>query len=205
MDNPVDDTIAPTSNFGPRLDDGDTNPLDELKPVVVAPGVSIDPQVAKEILRNTAEPRGTPFNQILDPTYDTRFGGGIVDAFRALPADLGVIDAVWVTNRFDDDLFAIAPAPSAAPVSQKFNGNPHATGGRREPVGIAVDGDRLRRGWQRLRRGLARQAEHDADVDLSDPIYLISFLFVAEDPPDAPFPNCDFAVAPLGCVSTACP
>ncbi|UCH88044.1 MAG: S8 family serine peptidase [Thermoplasmata archaeon] len=36
-----DDTIAFFSNRGPRADDGDDNPYDELKPDIVAPGVDI--------------------------------------------------------------------------------------------------------------------------------------------------------------------
>ncbi|UCG68853.1 MAG: S8 family serine peptidase [Thermoplasmata archaeon] len=36
-----DDTMWGSSNYGPRMDDGDTDPMDELKPDVVAPGVNI--------------------------------------------------------------------------------------------------------------------------------------------------------------------
>ena len=36
-----DDSIASYSNYGPREDDGDDNPWDELKPDVVAPGTNI--------------------------------------------------------------------------------------------------------------------------------------------------------------------
>ena len=37
-----DDEIAGYSNYGPRLDDGDDNRLDELKPELVAPGTGIE-------------------------------------------------------------------------------------------------------------------------------------------------------------------
>jgi subtilisin family serine protease/phosphodiesterase/alkaline phosphatase D-like protein len=36
-----DDTMWGSSNYGPRMDDGDTDNMDELKPDVVAPGVNI--------------------------------------------------------------------------------------------------------------------------------------------------------------------
>jgi serine protease AprX len=39
--NRTDDNVWGSSNVGPRLDDGDSDPMDELKPDVLAPGVNI--------------------------------------------------------------------------------------------------------------------------------------------------------------------
>ena len=179
--NRADDTISSVSNFGPRLDDADSNPLDELKPDVVAPGVTINsptgnvfaqpasgftplngssaasahvagvvalileagpgttPAAVKAIVGNAAEPRGAPFNLLLDPTYNVSFGKGIVDAFHSLPEELGTANVVWVSRNADDKVAAIAPDPSATPGSALTTGSPHSLAGGRAPYGIAVD------------------------------------------------------------------
>ncbi len=174
-----DDVLAPRTNFGPRLDDGDADFIDELKPDLVAPGVAInaplgninplpavgfrehtgssiasahvagvaalilelspdlDPASVKSVIRNTAEPRGTPFDVDLDPTWNVSWGKGIVDAFAALPTDLGAVNAVWVSSSLDDNVIAIDPADPTPPGG---GGGSHTLGGGREPVGISVDG-----------------------------------------------------------------
>jgi streptogramin lyase len=178
----ADDAISPTSNFGPRQDDGDSDLIEELKPDVVAPGVNIaspngssfgqpasgfsdlsggsaasahasgvaalvlqvegsaDPAAVKSLIRLGAEPRGTAFDPLLDPTYNARFGKGILDAFHSLPTDLGIANVVWVSHSGDDNVAAIVPDPSPTPSSAYRPGSPHSIGGGREPYGIAVDG-----------------------------------------------------------------
>ncbi|MBU4255639.1 MAG: S8 family serine peptidase [Candidatus Thermoplasmatota archaeon] len=127
----TDDVIADYSSRGPRKDNGDDDPYDELKPDVVAPGTNIiqaeydrigdgsgngygdrgsgtsyaSPNVAgivalmleanpdltpkqiKDILRETAEPRGTP--EYPDYPYphnkwNRSYGYGVVDAYEAV-------------------------------------------------------------------------------------------------------------------------
>ena len=117
-----DDRLSDFSNTGPRLDDGDEDKLDELKPDVVAYGDDIDsaqantasgyishsgtsmatphvagvvalmfhanpslsPEQVKQILRETAEARGSASFPSLDPKYNSYYGWGIVDAFKAV-------------------------------------------------------------------------------------------------------------------------
>jgi subtilisin family serine protease/sugar lactone lactonase YvrE len=176
-----DDAAIPESNFGPRLDDGDSNLLEELKPDVVAPGTGIvttsgnvagqpasgftgaagssaaaahaagvaaliieaesgpSPATVKALLRGTAEPRGTPSFPFLDPTYNAQFGKGIIDAFHALPSDLGNANAVWISASADDAAWAARPDPSPPYASAFQPGSPYPIGSGREPHGIAVD------------------------------------------------------------------
>ncbi|MCG2825743.1 MAG: S8 family serine peptidase [Thermoplasmatales archaeon] len=130
--NRTDDKIAESSNRGPRKDDGDDNPYDELKPDIVVPGVNIvaaryntedeyrevsgtsfaaphlagvvalmlqanpnlkptlDRNPIQEILRKTAESRGTPDSNLgyedSDSYYNYSYGWGIVDAYKAVRA-----------------------------------------------------------------------------------------------------------------------
>src|SRR5688572_7891260 len=177
----ADDASLPESNFGPRLDDGDADLIEELKPDVVAPGAGIItttgnvagqpasgftgvtgssaaaahasgvaaliieaegaplPAVVKALLRGTAEPKGTPSYPFLDPTYNVRFGKGIIDAFRALPSDLGNANAVWISSSADDDVTAVRPDVSTPYASGFPRGSPYPLGGGRQPHGIAVD------------------------------------------------------------------
>lgn len=125
-----DDTLSDFSFSGPRLDDGDDDPYDELKPDVVAYGEDIasaqantasdeitfsgtsmacphvagvaalmleanpnlPPDKVKEILRSSAEPRGSPSYPQLDPVYNTQYGWGIVDAYRAVSLAEGFVE-----------------------------------------------------------------------------------------------------------------
>ncbi len=132
-----DDTVAGYSSRGERRDNGDGNPLNELKPEVSAPGSNIvqaegcvtssgcinlvggsaedngytgrgsgtsyaTPSVSgilalmieanpdlttaemKEILKLTAERRGEPSNEAVDPFWNRDFGWGMVDAYEAV-------------------------------------------------------------------------------------------------------------------------
>jgi subtilisin family serine protease len=133
-----DDEIAGYSSRGPRRDNGDNNPINELKPDLSAPGTNIiqaegcvtsgscnnnvpgqdasgntytgrgsgtsyatpavtgiialmleanpelDPLQVREILRVTAEPRGTPTSPDIDPVWNRDFGWGMVDAYEAV-------------------------------------------------------------------------------------------------------------------------
>ncbi len=101
---------------------------------------TLSPQAVKALIRNGAEPRGSPFDPYLDASWNTHYGRGLADAFRSLPDDLGPVDAVWSANSIVDSLHAIAPDPSPAPASSFLAGSPFGIGGSREPVGIAVDG-----------------------------------------------------------------
>ena len=136
-----DDIIADYSSRGPRDDNGDGYPYDELKPDISAPGTNINgvvfervgdgsgggygargsgtsyatpyiagisalllsvdhdlpPLVIREVLRATAERRGTPEYPDLDPYWSREFGWGMVDAYNATRVvleidDLGQID-----------------------------------------------------------------------------------------------------------------
>ena len=132
-----DDTIASYSSRGPRKDNGDGNPLNELIPEISAPGTNIiqaegcvssgscnnflggdasgntytgrgsgtsyatpsvsgiialmmeanqnlTPLQIKEILKHTAELRGSPSAPEVDPYWNREFGFGMVDAFAAV-------------------------------------------------------------------------------------------------------------------------
>ncbi|UCE73940.1 MAG: S8 family serine peptidase [Methanomassiliicoccales archaeon] len=125
-----DDTLSDFSHTGPRLDDGDDDPYDELKPDVVAYGEditsaqantasgtithsgtsmacphvagvvalileanpSLSPENVKKILHDSAEQRGTPSFPSLDPKYNTHYGWGIVDAYKAVELARGFVD-----------------------------------------------------------------------------------------------------------------
>ena len=136
-----DDIIADYSSRGPRDDNGDGYPCDELKPDISAPGTNINgvvfervgdgsgggyggrgsgtsyaapyiagisalllsinhdlpPLILREVLRATAERRGTPEYPDVDPYWDREFGWGMVDAYNATRVvmeidDLGAID-----------------------------------------------------------------------------------------------------------------
>lgn len=100
----------------------------------------LDPASIKRILRSTAEPRGAPDEPFLDPTWNALHGCGIVDAYRALPADLGVGDRVWVASLKSDRLSGIVPGLPGYSESRNLGGSPFPVAGGREPHGIAVDG-----------------------------------------------------------------
>jgi subtilisin family serine protease len=125
-----DDTLSSFSNSGPRLDDGDDDKMDELKPDVVAYGdgiwaalantqagytsksgtsmstphvtgvvalmleanPSLSPQQVKEILRESAQTKGTPSFPSLDPKYNADYGWGIVDAYKAIEMARGFVE-----------------------------------------------------------------------------------------------------------------
>jgi subtilisin family serine protease len=125
-----DDTLSTFSFTGPRMDDGDDDPYDELKPDVVAYGEdivsaqyntasgtstksgtsmscpmvagvvalileanpSLNPEQVKEILHQSAEQRGTPSYPSLDPKYNTHYGWGIVDAYKAVTMARGFVE-----------------------------------------------------------------------------------------------------------------
>ncbi|HID60500.1 MAG TPA: hypothetical protein EYP46_01405 [Hadesarchaea archaeon] len=128
--NQGDDTVASYSNRGPRLDDGDLDQSDELKPDLTAPGTyiwsakgsnttasnsyhqlsgtsmavphitgvvalmlqtnpNLTPSDVKQMLRETAEARGLPYDPGLSDKYNVGFGWGIVDARAAVQRALG--------------------------------------------------------------------------------------------------------------------
>jgi subtilisin family serine protease len=138
-----DDSISDFSFSGPRLDDGDDDPYDELKPDIVGYGEDITsaqantasgtitysgtsmscPQVAgvvalmlqanpsltppqvKEILHQSAEQRGTPSFPSLDTKYNTKYGYGIVDAYRAVEMARGYVEVgISIDSPLDDAL-----------------------------------------------------------------------------------------------------
>lgn len=126
-----DDTVASYSNQGPRLDDGDSDPYDELKPDITAPGSfivsakgsngtasndyhslsgtsmatphvagivalmleanqNLTPAEVREILHETAEAKGIPYDPSLSDKYNTSFGWGMVDAYAAVQRAMGL-------------------------------------------------------------------------------------------------------------------
>ncbi len=128
--NRTDDTLASYSNQGPRLDDGDSDSYDELKPDVTAPGTyimsakgsnatasngyhqlsgtsmatphvagvvalmldanpNLTPSDVKQILRDTAETRGLPYDPELSDKYNIGFGWGMIDAYAAVQSAMG--------------------------------------------------------------------------------------------------------------------
>ncbi len=126
-----DDEIWEGSTRGPRADDGDDNPYDELKPEIVAPAVGItaaqfsltdqngegwdtqdgtsyatphasgtaalmleaNPELTQfeidRIMRETAEPRGTPDHPELSDSYNREYGYGILDSYQCVLAAMG--------------------------------------------------------------------------------------------------------------------
>ena len=137
----ADDIIASYSSRGPRKDNGDADPYNELKPDVCAPGTGITqaefdrvgdgsgngygsrgsgtsyatplvagvvalmlqangdltPEIAKEVLRATAERRDNATYYDLDPFWNKDFGWGVVDAYEACRMvqriqDMGAVD-----------------------------------------------------------------------------------------------------------------
>ncbi len=136
--NRADDTVAGYSSRGPRRDNGDSNPYNELKPEISAPGTNIiqaegcvtsglctnflglgdasdntytgrgsgtsyatpavsgvialvieanpdlDPLQIKEVLKQTAERRGSASVPDVDPYWNRDFGYGMVDAYEAV-------------------------------------------------------------------------------------------------------------------------
>jgi len=125
-----DDTLSDFSFSGPRLDDGDDDPYDELKPDVVVYGEDIEsaqantnsgyiefsgtsmacphiagivalmldanpsltPENVKNILHASAEQKGSPSFPNLDPKYNTHYGWGIADAYKAVEMARGYVD-----------------------------------------------------------------------------------------------------------------
>ncbi|HEX9709618.1 MAG TPA: S8 family serine peptidase [Candidatus Thermoplasmatota archaeon] len=139
----ADDIIAGYSSRGPRADNNDGDPFDELKPQVSAPGTNIisaqydqvgdgsgngyqnrgsgtsyatpmvsgivalmleanpglkgEWKIVESILTATAERRGEPSAPETDPVWNTSFGYGIVDAYRAVRVAgslVGLLDTV---------------------------------------------------------------------------------------------------------------
>ena len=138
-----DDTLSDFSFTGPRMDDGDEDPYDELKPDVVAYGEdivsaqynsadgtstksgtsmscpmvagvvalmleanpSLNPRQVKEILHQSAEQRGTPSYPSLDPKYNTNYGWGIVDAYKAVEMARGFVEVgISIDSPLDNSL-----------------------------------------------------------------------------------------------------
>ncbi|UCF07546.1 MAG: S8 family serine peptidase [Thermoplasmata archaeon] len=137
-----DDTLSDFSFTGPRKDDGDDDPYDELKPDVCAYGEDIEsalantasgttsqsgtsmacPHVAgvaalmleaspkltpdklRELLRMSAEPRGSPSYPQLDSKYNTQYGWGIVDAYRAVELARGFVEVEVFIDKPTEDV-----------------------------------------------------------------------------------------------------
>jgi hypothetical protein len=53
---------------------------------------SLNPYQVKEILRQSAEQRGEPSYPSIDPKYNTKYGWGIVDAYRAVDMARGFVE-----------------------------------------------------------------------------------------------------------------
>ncbi len=111
-----------------------------LSALILEEAGTLSPQAVKALIRNGAEPRGSPFDPYLDAAWNTHYGRGLADAFRSLPDDLGPVDAIWSANSVVDSLHAIVPDPAPSPASAFLAGSPFGIGGSSEPVGIAVDG-----------------------------------------------------------------
>jgi subtilisin family serine protease len=85
-----DDTIAGYSSRGPRKDNGDGNPLNELKPEISAPGSNI-------IQAEGCVTSGSCSNLIDDASSNTYTGRGSGTSY-ATPSVSGVIALVWESN-----------------------------------------------------------------------------------------------------------
>jgi|TARA_B110001454_G_scaffold83007_1_gene79741 subtilisin family serine protease len=88
--NRVDDTIAGYSSRGPRKDNGDGNPLNELKPEISAPGSNI-------IQAEGCVTSGGCSNLIGDASSNTYTGRGSGTSY-ATPSVSGVMALVWEAN-----------------------------------------------------------------------------------------------------------
>ncbi|MCK5774041.1 MAG: S8 family serine peptidase, partial [Thermoplasmata archaeon] len=129
-----DDLVWSRSTYGPRPSDGDSDPLDELRPDLVAPAVEIsvasfsltsnvkgasgwsqgsgtsyasphcsgvvalmlqaNPAIAptplsnpvRKILHASSEQRGDPYDELISPVFNERYGYGMLDAYDAVGA-----------------------------------------------------------------------------------------------------------------------
>ncbi|MGA1849060.1 MAG: S8 family serine peptidase [Thermoplasmatota archaeon] len=154
-----DDEIWSSSTYGPRTDDGDNNPYDELRPDVVAPGVSIGfasssrissiqgaegwssgsgssyatPHVSgtialmlqakktirpdentnpvAQLIHQSSEPRGEPFDETLSPGYSPKYGFGILDSYQAVKLSLSYTS---INHRPEIKYFAVEPNVTTA-------------------------------------------------------------------------------------------
>ena len=88
--NREDDTIAGYSSRGPRKDNGDNNPLNELKPEISAPGSNI-------IQAEGCVTSGSCSNLIGDASTNTYTGRGSGTSY-ATPSVSGVMALVWESN-----------------------------------------------------------------------------------------------------------
>jgi len=111
-----DDEIASYSSRGPRRDDGDSNPIDELKPDVSAPGTSI---VQAEGCVTSASCHNALGQDASQNGYTSRGSG----TSYATPAVSGIIALMWEVNPDLDPLVireilritAERPAPATYP------------------------------------------------------------------------------------------
>ncbi len=101
-----DDVITPSSSFGPRTDDGDGDPYEELKPDVAAPGTDVISTNAalgdgSEFEQACLQPDETPGNVGTPAHCSTYFGGtsaatpfvaGTVAVMLQANPDLGLAD-----------------------------------------------------------------------------------------------------------------
>jgi hypothetical protein len=154
-----DDEIWSSSTYGPRTDDGDNNPYDELRPDVVAPGVSISfasssrisniqgaegwssgsgssyatPHVSgtvalmlqakmsirpdentnpvAQLIHQSSESRGDPFDETLSPDYSPKYGFGMLDAYEAVKLALSYTS---INHRPEIKYFAVEPNVTTA-------------------------------------------------------------------------------------------
>ena len=56
---------------------------------------NLTPAQVKQVIKETAEARGTPYNSSLDPKYNTGFGDGIVDGYGAVRRALDLSSSNW--------------------------------------------------------------------------------------------------------------
>ncbi len=154
-----DDEIWSSSTYGPRTDDGDNNPYDELRPDVVAPGVSIGfasssrisniqgaegwssgsgssyatPHVSgtvalmlqarktirpdentnpvAQLIHQSSESRGEPFDETLSPDYSPKYGFGMLDSYQAVKLSLSYTS---INHRPEIKYFAVEPNVTTA-------------------------------------------------------------------------------------------
>ena len=83
-----------------------------------------------------------------------------------------------------------------------------AVNGRFEQIDVFESTPLFNKLWPKLLKSYALDAANtngDSQVDLADAIYALNHQFQGAAPPPYPYPGCNPAPTPLGCLFPACP